>query len=142
MKTLTVILAVSACLSAQDWRAVRIVGMAEYPVLARHAGISGRVLLHCVSKVDTEPPICSVISGHEVLGRAAKGNAEQWRFRVANESAAGVDLIYDFRLTQSGSTRERPLATFVFTSPNVITVTSAQGCSDHLPCPANLNGNR
>lgn len=135
MRALFWVFAIAIRLTAQDWRAVRIVGMAEYPVLARHAGISGRVHLHCVSNLVTKPPVCSVVSGHELLGRAAKGNAEQWRFRFGTGSSSSVDLIYDFRLTKSDSTRERPLATFVFTLPNVVTVTSAQGCGDHQPCP-------
>lgn len=135
MKIFIMGLSVSICLIAQDWWPVRIVGMAEYPVLARQAGIAGRVRLHCVSQLDSEPPVCSVVTGHEALGRAAKANAEQWRFRVGKASSGGVDLIYQFSLTRSGSTHERPLATFVFTFPNIITIVSAQGCVDHLPCP-------
>jgi hypothetical protein len=99
MKTLLAVLALSICLTAQGWQAVRIVGIAEYPLLARHAGIAGRVHLRCVSNLETGPPICSVISGHKVLGQAAKSNAEQWRFRDADGSSARVDLIYDFKLT-------------------------------------------
>lgn len=139
MKTLIAVFAVSISLTAQDWQAARIVGMADYPVLARHAGIAGRVSLHCVSELEEEPPVCSIVSGHELLGPAAKANAEQWRFRVASGSSVRVDLIYEFRLTKSGSTRERPPATFVFTFPNVVTVTSAQGCGDHQPCPDKLS---
>jgi hypothetical protein len=135
MRLVLAIMTVAGTVASQEWRLTRIVGISEYPALARHAGISGRVTLQCSVERQSEAPICRIVGGHKVLAQAAKDNAEKWRFGITGASSQNIILVYNFELTSSGSSHERPIASFVFQHPNIVTVTSARGCSDHLPCP-------
>jgi TonB family protein len=134
MRLIFIIVAASVAACGQEWRFVRIVGLSEYPALARQAGISGRVVLRCTVKEKTEAASCSIVSGHKVLAQAARNNAEKWRFQISGANSRTISLVYNFELTLRGSTHERPITSFVFEYPDIVTVTSPRGCSDHLPC--------
>jgi TonB family protein len=135
MRVVLGMLTIAGTVLSEEWRVTRIVALSEYPALARHAGISGRVLLQCSIEQQNEVPNCTILSGDKVLAQAAKDNAEKWRFRVTGARSHSIPLVYTFVLTAAGSSHQRPIASFVFQHPSSVRIVSAKGCSDHLPCP-------
>lgn len=104
---------------AQDWTPSKIIAINRYPPLARQAQIQGTVEIRCVLDSSGSVTAANVLSGHELLRKAAQENALQWKFKRFSEKGSDqyFDLKYVFLL--EGEHHDAFQATFIFEPPDV-----------------------
>jgi TonB family protein len=102
-----------------------IVGL-SYPQLARQARVTGLVVVRITVEDDGAVSLAEVVSGHPLLGEAAKENAERWRFKKQTTfSGRNPDAYLVYRFLLEGTCAGNDCRTgFVAELPNFILVTS------------------
>lgn len=108
-----------------EWEPVEIVGM-SYPLLARSARITGLVVVRLSLERDGSVKQAEPVSGHPLLGEAAKANAEKWKFKQSGRNFAPAQTPYlVYRFVLAGSCAGNDCRTgFVVELPNFVVVMS------------------
>jgi TonB family protein len=107
------------------WEPAEIVGL-NYPRIARQARITGLVVVRVSVKASGSAREADVVSGHPLLGEAARLNALDWKFRTVgsrSDKSDEVFLVYRFVLRGNCAAKNcREL--FVVEYPNFVLVRS------------------
>lgn len=126
----------SPSVAQERWWPDRMVGLSQYPPLARQARIEGVVELLCLLDENGSVLKVTSISGHPLLLATASENAIKWHFRrVLRRGAVDREttLVYQFQIAGE-PVRSPPKTEFVFEGPNKILLTTEPACPDHAPC--------
>jgi TonB family protein len=107
---------------AGEWFA-KVIDAPTYPILANQARIEGVVQLKLVVDGNGVVLRADVVSGNQVLARAAQDNIRKWKF-VAPCSAGPktIDFTYEFKL--EGEVEEHPRTIFRYEHPYKVIVES------------------
>ncbi len=118
------LLAVSTA-AAADWEPSEIVGLG-YPWLAQSARVAGTVVVRLTVAPDGSVRQAEAVSGHPLLKKAARENAEKWKFtRSGQDPDGGGEAYLVYRFALEGNCAGRDCRTsFVVELPNLIVVTS------------------
>ncbi|MFN7995974.1 MAG: TonB family protein [Bryobacteraceae bacterium] len=97
----------------------------HYPRVAQFARVQGRVVLDLEVDASGKVVTIKLVSGHPILGTAAKANAYKWVFDKlrSTDSSGTIRLAFDFRLVGECAT-QCCSDDFVYVSPNRVIVTA------------------
>jgi TonB family protein len=92
----------------------------KYPPVAIHAGVSGEVRLRCVLASNGDLESATVVSGPEILARAAVKNIKQWRFYPSPPASRVFEMTYRFEI--DGVTEGIVDSSFAFDQPHTVVI--------------------
>jgi len=111
--------------SARDWTPSKIVGITEYPRVARIARVTGSVAVQCTLDPAGKVTSAEVLSGPPMLRKPATENALQWTFRLVTKDAFIHSLILIYVFVLEGEQQVQANTTFTFEGPSTVRVTAA-----------------
>jgi TonB family protein len=126
MSTVLVSLVCVASLCAQDWAAVRVVGI-EYPPIAAAARVQGMVVIQCdldpSGKVISTERLDKTSMKPDLLGDAAQANAREWLFTPVTGTVGRrivLTYIFEVRQSQNYAVGQTTRTKFIYEAPQTV----------------------
>jgi TonB family protein len=93
--------------------AVRLAVAPEYPEIAHNARVASTLELDVDVDAEGTPRAFTLVSGHEMLERAATEAARQWRFEPAAQATRRCRLTFVFSLLPEGTPESETATRFL-----------------------------
>jgi TonB family protein len=109
---------------SQDWTPSKIVGISEYPRVARIARVEGSVTVKCTLDSAGKVAAAEVLSGPPLLRQFARENALQWTFQSVAKDVPSNSVILTYTFILEGEQQVQSNTTFTFEVPGTVRVTA------------------